>query len=161
LVGDTISAHRVLLFGYNGANNTGAEAKLMATIADMRSLLGPNAILTVPSLDVAKLRRYLREENNLRIVPIPTTFKRTVRRLVRESDLIVLVEGSCYIESFTSALLDAYLYATRCAAEFRKPSVAYAVDSGQVSAASQEKIRVDASLTDLIIMRTHADRGGR
>lgn len=153
---DSTKAHKVLLFGYNGANNTGAEAKLLATIADMRSLLGPGAILTVPSLDVAKLRRYLREEENLRIVPIPTTYKRTVRRLVRENDLTVLVEGSCYIESFTSALLDAYLYATRCAAEFRKPCIAYAVDSGQVSAASQEKIRVNASLTDLIIMRTYA-----
>jgi polysaccharide pyruvyl transferase WcaK-like protein len=151
-----MDAHKVLLFGYNGANNTGAEAKLLATIADMRSLLGPDAIFTVPSLDVAKLRRYLKEDDNLRIVPIPTAYKRTVRRLVRENDLTVLVEGSCYIESFTSALLDAYLWATRCAAEFRKPCIAYAVDSGQVSAASQEKIRIDASLTDLIIMRTHA-----
>jgi polysaccharide pyruvyl transferase WcaK-like protein len=156
LTGDSMKPHKVLLFGYNGANNTGAEAKLLATIADMRSLLGPTAILTVPSLDVAKLRRYLKEGDNLRIVPIPTTYKRTVRRLVRENDLTVLVEGSCYIESFTSALLDAYLWATRCAAEFRKPCIAYAVDSGQVSAASQEKIRIDASLTDLIIMRTYA-----
>jgi polysaccharide pyruvyl transferase WcaK-like protein len=150
------NAPKVLLFGYNGANNTGAEAKLLATIADMRSLLGSEAILTVPSLDVAKLRRYLREEGNLRIVPIPTTYRRTVRRLVRENDLTVLVEGSCYIESFTGALLDAYLWATRCASEFRKPCVAYSVDSGQVSPNSQEKIRVDASLTDLIIMRTYA-----
>jgi polysaccharide pyruvyl transferase WcaK-like protein len=151
-----MNAPKVLLFGYNGANNTGAEAKLLATIADMRSLLGSEAILTIPSLDVDKLRRYLKEEANLRIVPIPTTYKRTVRRLVRENDLTVLVEGSCYIETFTSALLDAYLWATRCAAEAKKPCIAYAVDSGQVSPASQEKIRIDASLTDLIIMRTYA-----
>ena len=149
-------APKVLLVGYNGANNTGAEAKLLATIADMRSLLGPAALLTVPSLDVAKLRRYLKEEENLRIERVPTTYKRTIRRLVRENDLIVLVEGSCYIETFTSALLDAYLWATRCAAELGKPCVAYAVDSGQVSSSSQEKIRVDASRTDLIIMRTYA-----
>ncbi len=146
---------RVLLFGYNGANNTGAEAKLLATIEDMRSLL-PNAIFTVPSLDVDKLRRYLKEDENLRIVRVPTTYRRTVRRLVRENDLTVLVEGSCYIETFTTALLDAYLWATRCAAEFGKPCIAYAVDSGQVSAVSQEKIRVDATKTDLIIMRTYA-----
>jgi polysaccharide pyruvyl transferase WcaK-like protein len=147
---------KVLLFGYNGANNTGAEAKLLATIADMRSLLGPDALLTVPSLDVTNLRRYLKEDENLRIVKIPTTYKRTVRRLVREHDLTILVEGSCYIETFTTALLDAYLWATRCAAKFGRPCIAYAVDSGHVSPASQEKIRVDASKTDLIIMRTYA-----
>ena len=146
---------KVLLFGYNGANNTGAEAKLLATIEDMRAIL-PDAILTVPSLDVKRLRRYLHETPQLRIVKIPTTYKRTVRRLVRENDLTVLVEGSCYIETFTTALLDAYLWATTCAAEFGKPCVAYAVDSGQVSQASQEKVRAEASKTDLIIMRTYA-----
>ena len=146
---------KVLLFGYNGANNTGAEAKLLATIEDMRAIL-PDAILTVPSLDVKRLRRYLQETPQLRIVKIPTTYKRTVRRLVRENDLTVLVEGSCYIETFTTALLDAYLWATTCAADFGKPCVAYAVDSGQVSQASQEKVRAEASKTDLIIMRTYA-----
>jgi polysaccharide pyruvyl transferase WcaK-like protein len=156
LVDGSVKAPKVLLFGYNGANNTGAEAKLLATIADMRSLLGPDALLTVPSLDVTQLRRYLKEDENLRIVRIPTTYRRTVRRLVREHDLTVLVEGSCYIETFTTALLDAYLWATRCAAEFGKPCIAYAVDSGQVSKVSEEKIRVDGSKTDLIIMRTYA-----
>jgi polysaccharide pyruvyl transferase WcaK-like protein len=146
---------RVLLFGYNGANNTGAEAKLLATIEDMRALL-PGAVLTVPSLDVTRLRRYLQEAPDLRIVRVPTTYRRTVRRLVRESDLVVLVEGSCYIETFTTALLDAYLWATKCAHEFGKPCIAYEVDSGQVSEASQERIRKEASLTDLIIMRTYA-----
>jgi polysaccharide pyruvyl transferase WcaK-like protein len=146
---------KVLLFGYNGANNTGAEAKLLATIEDMRSLI-PGAIFTVPSLDVDRLRRYLKEGPDLRIVRVPTTYRRTVRSLVRQSDLVVLVEGSCYIETFTTALLDAYLWATRCAHELGIPSVAYGVDSGQCSPESEKKIRDDASLTDLIIMRTYA-----
>jgi polysaccharide pyruvyl transferase WcaK-like protein len=70
--------------------------------------------------------------------------------------VVVLVEGSCYIESFTSALLEAYLWATRCAHMFGKPCVAYGVDSGQCSPASEKKIREEVSLTDLIIMRTYA-----
>ncbi|MDW5562085.1 MAG: polysaccharide pyruvyl transferase family protein [Methanomassiliicoccus sp.] len=148
-----IKRPRVLLFGYNGANNTGAEAKLLATIEEMRALI-PDAVLTVPSLDVDRLRRYLREADDLRIVRVPTTYRRTVRRLVKESDLVVLVEGSCYIETFTKALLDAYLWATRCAHEFGKPCVAYAVDSGHCTEESVDKVRRDGSLTDLIIMRT-------
>ena len=90
------SAPKVLLLGYNGANNTGAEAKLLATIVDIRSLLGPSAMLTVPSLDVANLRRYLREEERLKIVKVPTTYRRTIRRLVRQHDLVVLVEGALH-----------------------------------------------------------------
>ena len=36
---------RVLFVGYNGANNTGAEALLLADIEDFRAVLGPGAIL--------------------------------------------------------------------------------------------------------------------
>ena len=35
------SALRVLLLGYSGANNTGAEALLLADIEDVRAVLGP------------------------------------------------------------------------------------------------------------------------
>ena len=31
---------RILLVGYNGANNTGAEAKLLVIIDEIRSVLG-------------------------------------------------------------------------------------------------------------------------
>src|SRR5689334_2902825 len=44
------SAWRVLLFGYSGANNTGAEALLLADIDDLRAVLGPQAMITIPSL---------------------------------------------------------------------------------------------------------------
>src|SRR5579875_1055822 len=65
---------RVLLVGYNGANNTGAEALLLADIADVRAVLGPDAIITIPSLNEANLRRYVKEGPRLRIVTIPTFY---------------------------------------------------------------------------------------
>ena len=48
---------RVLMVGYNGANNTGAEALLASDIEDVRAVLGPEAHITVPSLNPANLRR--------------------------------------------------------------------------------------------------------
>ena len=39
-------APTVLLVGYNGANNTGAEALLQTDIADRRAVLGPDARLS-------------------------------------------------------------------------------------------------------------------
>ena len=43
---------RVLMVGYNGANNTGAEALLASDIEDVRAVLGAEAHITVPRLRV-------------------------------------------------------------------------------------------------------------
>jgi polysaccharide pyruvyl transferase WcaK-like protein len=144
----------VLLVGYNGANNTGAEALLQADLADLRAVLGPDARLTVPTLNAANLRRYLHETPTLRIAPIPSVFFAAVRRLVREHDLVVLVEGSAYMDTWTPALLWYFLWATRCAAELGKPCLAYAVDAGQLSRLDRWLVRREASRTELIVTRS-------
>jgi hypothetical protein len=42
-MGFRMAAPNVLLMGYNGANNIGAEALLLADIQDIRAVLGPDA----------------------------------------------------------------------------------------------------------------------
>jgi polysaccharide pyruvyl transferase WcaK-like protein len=145
------------LLGYNGANNTGAEALLLADIEDVRAVLGPQAIITIPCINPPNLRRYIKEAPNLRIAPMPTIFFSTLRRLVRENDLIMLVEGSTYMDTWTSAMLWAYLFTTRCADELGKPCLAYAVDAGEIkSALNRRLVRREASKTSLIIARAAA-----
>ena len=151
-----MSAPAVLLVGYNGANNTGAEALLQADIADLRAVLGPDARLTVPTLNAANLRRYLRESPTLRIAPVPPVFFPAVRRLVRDHDLVVLVEGSTYMDTWTPALLWYFLWATHCAHEAGKPCLAYAVDAGQLSRLDRWLVRREASRTELIVTRAPA-----
>ena len=102
------SALRVLMLGYNGANNTGAEALLLADIEDVRAVLGPQAVITIPTLNPSNLRRYVKETPNLRIVRFPPIFFATMRRLVSENDLIMLVEGSTYMDTWSSAMLWIY-----------------------------------------------------
>jgi polysaccharide pyruvyl transferase WcaK-like protein len=151
---------KVLLMGYNGANNTGAEALLLADIADVRAVLGPQALITIPSLNPTNLRRYVKETPRLRIAPIPTIFFLELWRLVRQQDLVVLVEGSAYMDTWTSALLWAFLWVTRCAHAAHKPCLAYAVDAGQLRPFNQWLVRRIASQTDLIVTRSQgaADR---
>lgn len=151
-----MSQIKVLLVGYNGANNTGAEALLLSDIADVRAVLGPEALITVPTLNEANLRRYVQEGPNLRIVPIPTIFPFAVRHLVAEHDLIMLVEGHCYMDDSTSLLMWAYLWATHCAHTMGKASLAYSVDAGQLSPMNRRLVRREASRTDLIIARSQA-----
>ena len=146
---------RILLVGYNGANNTGAEAKLLVSINEIRSVLGSDAHFTVPSLNEANLRRYLTESPTLKIERVrPSLFFLDVRKFVKQSDLIILVEGSCYMDTWGSALLWCYLLATRYAHSMKKPCLAYAVDAGSAGRLNSWLIRREASKTDLILART-------
>ena len=151
---------KVLLVGYNGANNTGSESRLLSIISEVRSVLGPEAVITVPTLNERNLRRYIEESGTLRIAPIPAIYFESLRRLVEQNDLVMLVEGSCYMDTWAKALLGAYLSTSKYAARYHRPSLAYAVDAGKLSGGSVEKVRRDASKTDLIITRTQlaADR---
>lgn len=151
-----MDAPRVLLVGYNGANNTGAEALLRADIDDVRAVLGDRVHITIPSLNPSNLRRYIREGPELEIVHIPTVFFRAMRRLVRDTDVVVLVEGSAYMDTWTPALLWFFLWATHCAHAEGKPCLAYAVDAGTLSAVNRALVRRVASSTDLIVTRSHA-----
>src|SRR5512135_2785988 len=148
---------RVLMLGYSGANNTGAEALLLADIEDVQAVLGPQAVITIPSLNPANLRRYVKETPNLRIAFMPTLFFSTLSRLVRENDLVMLVEGSTYMDTWSSAMLWCYLWTTHCAHVMGKPSLAYAVDAGEIkSAFNRWLIRREGSQTSLIITRAAA-----
>jgi len=146
---------RILLVGYNGANNTGAEAKLLAIVDELRSVLGVDACFTVPSLKAENLKRYLQEGPNLKIKTVrPAMFPYDIWRLVRQNDLILLVEGSCYMDSWAPALLWFYLLATRNAHAMKKPCIAYSVDAGSASRFNRWLIRREASKTNLILART-------
>ena len=145
---------KVLLLGYNGANNTGSEARLLTIIDEVRAILGPEVIITVPTLNKENLERYLEEDEFLKIAPISSIFFFDIRKLVKEHDILLLVEGSCYMDTWTSALLWAFLWATRCAHNFKKSSIAYAVDVGHLSSFNRRLVKREASKTDLIVART-------
>lgn len=144
----------VLLVGYNGANNTGSEARLQVIIGELRDIFKGKVQITVPTLNERNLRRYLKEESDVKIEPIPPIFFSSFKRLVKESDLVLLVEGSCYMDTWTSALLWAFLYATRCSYNEGIPCIAYAVDSGKLSSFNRYLVKKEASKTDLILTRT-------
>jgi polysaccharide pyruvyl transferase WcaK-like protein len=146
---------RILLVGYNGANNTGAEAKLLVSINEIRSVVGPDAYITVTSLNEANLRRYLQEGPNLKIKPVrPSLFFYDIRKYVKQNDLVMLVEGSTYMDTWGAALLWYYLLATRYAHSMNKPCIGYSVDAGTASRFNRWMIRREASKTSLILART-------
>jgi polysaccharide pyruvyl transferase WcaK-like protein len=146
----------VLLVGYNGANNTGSEARLLTIIEDIRSVIGKKTLITVPTLNEKNLRRYLTETSTLKIEAIPSIFYFSLKKLVKNHDIIILVEGSCYMDTWSPVLLKAYLWATSWAKEYDKPCIAYAIDSGHLSEINKKRVKKEASKTGLIIVRTQA-----
>ncbi|MDD5646994.1 MAG: polysaccharide pyruvyl transferase family protein [Candidatus Bipolaricaulis sp.] len=147
---------RVLAVGYSGANNTGAEALLRADVDDLRAVLGPGAAITVPSLNVRNLRRYLSEGAGLSIVRMPTVFFAAVWRLVRRHDVVILVEGSTFMDTWGSPLLWYFLWAAWCAHRFGKPCLAYAVDAGELCARNRYLTGRVASRMDRVVVRARA-----
>jgi polysaccharide pyruvyl transferase WcaK-like protein len=145
---------KVLLMGYNGANNTGSESRLISIVEDLRKILGEDVKLTIPTLNEKNLRRYITEDENLKIAPIPSIYFLALKNLVKDHDLVLLVEGSCYMDTWTSALLWAFLWTTTCAYSYNIPCVAYAVDAGDLSRLNRFLVRREASKTDMIITRT-------
>jgi len=145
---------KVLLMGYNGANNTGSETRLISIIEDVRNVLGNDVELTIPTLNEKNLRRYIEEDEHLKIVPIPSIYFFALKNIIKKQDLVLLVEGSCYMDTWTSALLWAFLWTTRCASKYGISCIAYAVDSGELSKFNRFLVRREANKTDLIITRT-------
>jgi polysaccharide pyruvyl transferase WcaK-like protein len=153
---ETGKTPRVLVVGYNGANNTGAEALLTADLADLRAVLGPDALITVPALSEENLRRYLVESPTLKITRMPTLFLAKARRLVREHDLVVLVEGSTFMDTWGSALLYYFLWTAHSARAEGKPCLAYAVDVGSLSSRNQRLVGHVGKEIDLVVTRAQA-----
>jgi len=145
------------MVGYNGANNTGAEALLLSDVADVRAVLGPETQVTIPALNERNLQRYLHEGPYLDIFPMPMLFPLAAYDLVRRHDLIMLVEGSTYMDTWTAALLWYFMWTTHCAHVMHKPCLAYAVDAGEIrSPISRQWARREANRTGLIVARSQA-----
>ena len=144
----------ILLVGYNGANNTGSEARLIAILEDIRAVFGHDARITIPTFNISNLKRYVHDSPGLKIAAVPPVYFFSLNKLIKEHELIMLVEGSCYMDTWTTALLRAYLTTTKLAYEMNKAVIAYAVDVGELSPSNLKLLQREAGKTDLIVTRS-------
>lgn len=147
---------RCLLVGYGGANNTGAEARTDEAIKQMRQVVGDDLHITVTSLDRRRSLRYTGEDDCVKIVQVPSVFMFSLARLVLGSDIVVLVEGYCFMEFFSQVLFWFFMYAADLAQRLGIPTVAYAVDAGRLSSANARWAKKVAGRMDLLMVRTRA-----
>ena len=152
---------RCLVVGYLGANNTGAEGRTVEAIRQMTDA-DPRIAITLTSLDRQQTLRYVDEADRLRVVQFNPVFIGSILKLVLRADLLVLVEGSCFKENFSSALLWFFMYGGDLAQRFGIPTVTYGVDAGPLSPSNRRWAHDVAKKVDLLMVRTeHASRALR
>ncbi len=134
-----------LLFGYNGVNNTGSEAKLLTTIADLREIVGKNlnrlGSITILTQNIENQRRYVPDPEINLIQISPASLVRPWALVRQRSDILLLSEGSTFIDHFSSIFIWMFCYAARFAKRRGSGVVAYANDCGHLLPRNQKILR--------------------
>ncbi len=152
---------RCLLVGYNGAGNTGSDIRLLAAIDDVREAFGPQTQITVMSIDGVRTAAMLPDGAGIEVAEIsfsPLRYTLAMWNLARRHDVMLLVEGSTFKQSWSVWLLHAYLWAANCARWSGNYAVAYAVDVGELSGFHALRTRHECERMALIITRTEIAR---
>lgn len=147
---------RVLLLGYGGANNTGADIRTITIIDDLRRTLGDKVVITVATLNRENSLRIIKESAYLKVVQVPYLFPAFIWRLIRDQDVVMLTEGSTFKDNWGSPLLYLFLWGAWSAARQGKVCMAYAVEAGRMRPINQWLTRKVCANMDMIVTRTQA-----
>jgi len=94
---------KVLLVGYNGARNTGADARVVALVRQLDEMLGADNIeMTVMTLDKDSVRGYF--PDHVRQWTFTTLFFWSLLRACSSHHVAILCEGSTLTTTFAKAL---------------------------------------------------------
>ena len=123
---------RVLLVGYNGARNTGADARVVELVRQLDETLGEDDIeLTVMTLDKQNVSGYF--PAHVRLWPFSTIFFCSLLQACSTHHVAVLCEGSTLTPTFAEALSVFYCEAAGVMRRQGKPAIAYGSEVGQLS----------------------------
>lgn len=118
---------KVLLVGYNGARNTGADARVVALVEQLTEAFGHDKIeITVMTLNADNVRGYF--PDYVRILPFPTFFCWPLFRAASAHHAAILCEGSTLTHTFADALSMFFCEAAGIMKRQGKPCIAYGSD---------------------------------
>lgn len=154
----------VVCFGYNGANNTGSEAKLLTTIADVKEVLGERlGRLTVLTFNKKNQRRYLKdkcpEAELIEVTAIIAKldiieFARVYNLIMfRRPGIVLLSEGSTFIDHFGSGFLWGFCATLLYQKVKNLHCICYSNDCGHLKWYNQWVLRRTVNQADLIMLR--------
>ena len=115
---------KLLLVGYNGARNTGADARVVALTQQLEQTLGADrSELTVMTLDVENVKGYFSER--VRLFHFTTAFVFPLPKACSRHHAAILCEGSTLTPTFAEALCVFFCEAAGIMRRQGKPCIAY------------------------------------
>ncbi|MCR5394865.1 MAG: polysaccharide pyruvyl transferase family protein [Bacteroidales bacterium] len=122
---------RILLVGYNGARNTGADARVVALVRQIEDALGDRPHqLSVMTLSRENLAGYFSPQ--VQLVRVSSLFFFTLLRAASTHHVAVLCEGSTLTRTFADALTLFFCEAAGIMRRQGKPCIAYGSEVGQI-----------------------------
>ncbi len=123
---------KILLVGYNGARNTGADARVVALTHQLEEALGAREFsLSVMTLDEKNVGGYFSE--SVRLLHLTTVFMCSLLRACSQHHAAILCEGSTLTPTFADALCVFYCEAAGVMKRQNKPCIAYGSEVGRLN----------------------------
>ena len=128
---------KLLMVGYNGARNTGADARVAAAVKQIKELFGAdNVHMTVLTLSEKALEGYFDEDVEVR--EISSIFLKDLYKACSSHHVAVLCEGSTLKSTFADALSLFFCEASGIMARQGKPCVAFGSEVGYMDEALRQ-----------------------
>ncbi|MEM9188781.1 MAG: polysaccharide pyruvyl transferase family protein [Myxococcota bacterium] len=130
---------KVLLAGYAGTRNTGADVRVEEMIRQFRHLFGDEHIdLSILTFNRDASKNYFR---TVKQIEVPLVFPKFVYDIVHEQHAVIACEGSMFKSKFATALSTFMVGALGTAGNTNKIAVGYGGEAGKMDAALEELIR--------------------
>ncbi|MEM1415163.1 MAG: polysaccharide pyruvyl transferase family protein [Myxococcota bacterium] len=147
---------KVLLAGYTGTRNTGADVRVEEMIHQFRHLFGDEHLeMSILTYDPELTRGYFR---TVRQLHMPKVFPRFLFDTIHEQHAVIACEGSMFKSKFADALSTMMVGAIGLASAEGKLAVGYGGEAGKMSEPLRELVRTYCREA-LIIARNEASRG--
>jgi polysaccharide pyruvyl transferase WcaK-like protein len=130
---------KLLLAGYVGSRNTGADVRVEEMIRQFRAIIGDEQLeLTIMSVNKARSAGYFR---TVRQVELPVVFPKFLFDACPKHHGVVACEGSMFKSKFASALSTMMAGALGMAQAEHKLAVGYGAEAGAMIPALQEFVK--------------------
>lgn len=146
---------KLLLAGYVGTRNTGADVRVEEMVRQFRHLFGDDHLeLSLCTIDPDLTRGYFR---TVRQLHIPQIFHRFLYDTVRTQHGVIACEGSMFKSKFANALSTMMVGALGLASAEEKVAVGYGGEAGNMDESLRRLVEKHCS-DALVICRNHESR---
>jgi polysaccharide pyruvyl transferase WcaK-like protein len=130
---------KLLLAGYTGTRNTGADVRVEEMIRQFRHLLGDDLLdLSILTLDPDRSRGYFRTVKQLHM---PKIFPKFIFDTVHQVHGVVACEGSMFKSKFANALATLMVGALGTAVAENKIAIGYGGEAGNMDPSLEDLVR--------------------